>query len=813
MASAFYNSRLEPLGITESMNTVQLWQYDTKLQENYLKDFPIFRDTDKGIDILVYGLKRDLINYAAEGSRWKNKELCITRLKDPIVKKDGGSMKYRLPKGQGTNPFFHPMLVEAAEKKTTIPTLYLTEGYFKAFKGCMHGIPTVGLTSINHIKDKATGALHPDIIDLLADCRVQRVVWLTDGDCLNITSNELKDGIDLYRRPQNFFSSVVTFRNMLSDFGTDLWFAHIDSLGMGQRTGDGFTPGPKGLDDLLVEKPDETSDIVADALSFSKPGQYFIKFPVTHQGQEQKVLRHFRLKDVNEFYAFHVEFRPDMADIEFVWNGNRFKYDNEKGTCILQVPSDAKNYFRVGDQYYEFVEIPDKHSNLQRTFHGRQKGTIADDHTKNIFKHIAKYKAFCNVPDHTNYQQVISSCFNLYAPFDHDPEAEKCTIDDCPTIMRFLQHIFGSGTVHYSHMKTKENVDISLLDLGLDYLQLLYQTPTQILPILCLVSKENETGKSTFAKFLKHLFTQNCAIVGNADLANDFNSSWASKLLIVCDEAKIEKNVVVEKVKSLSTADKIMINAKGKDQVELDFFGKFLFLTNNEENFIYASDEDLRYWVIKVPRIMQKNPDLEGQIYEEIPSFLSFLSNRKLKTDRLTRMWFDPVLLRTDALRKVIANSRPTIQKELHFYIKDAFLDFGIKKLMMSLQDIHRVVLNNKFERSYLEKVLEENMQADKFHELDDTKQDLFGNPGKIYKTVRYSYPRWEKRYENNIEKTERVDVKCNGRPYLFLREDFVSAADEARHKYDTETEYINGMDPEIDELPFGDTVSIRKAG
>ena len=42
-------------------------------------------------------------------------------------------------------------------------------------------------------------------------------------------------------------------------------------------------------------------------------------------------------------------------------------------------------------------------------------------------------------------------------------------------------------------------------ELGLDYVQLLYQQPTQILPILCLVSKKNETGKTTFAKWLKVL--------------------------------------------------------------------------------------------------------------------------------------------------------------------------------------------------------------------------------------------------------------------------------------------------------------------
>jgi len=43
------------------------------------------------------------------------------------------------------------------------------------------------------------------------------------------------------------------------------------------------------------------------------------------------------------------------------------------------------------------------------------------------------------------------------------------------------------------------------IELGLDYLQLLYQKPVQILPIVCLVSKERSTGKTTFPKWFMTL--------------------------------------------------------------------------------------------------------------------------------------------------------------------------------------------------------------------------------------------------------------------------------------------------------------------
>lgn len=800
------------MGVTPELNTIQLWQYDAKLGENYLKDFPIFRDVEAGIDILVYSIDRNLINYAKEGSRWKRNEYCITRLREPI-EKNGSVQKYRLPKGQGTYPFFPPMLVQAFEHGHNIPVLVLTEGYFKAFKASMHGIPCVGLTSITHIKSKETNTLHPDIIELIRKCEVQRVIWLTDGDALNITSKELEDGVDLYRRPHNFFNSVVTFRNVMADMNVDLWFMHVDSIGMGQKTGTGFTYGPKGLDDLLIEKQDSVADIADDLLSVSKPGTWFVKFPVTHTGQEQKVLRHFRLKDVNEFFSFHVEFRPEIQNVEFVWNGNRFKYDAESGTCKLQVPTEARNYFRVGDQYYEFVQVPDKNGQLQRLFHARQKGTILDDHGKNFVKHIPKYKAFCNVPDHTNFQQVIHNCFNLYAPFEREIEQEECTLEDCPTIHTFLRHIFGTGTIHYKDPRSGEEREIDKLELGFDYLQLLYTRPTHILPILCLVSRENETGKSTLAKLLKYIFTANCAIVGNADLANDFNSAWSSKLLIICEESRIEKAVVVEKVKALSTADKIMVNAKGKDQVEIDFFGKFIFLTNNEDNFIYASDEDLRFWVIKVPRITKKNPDLEAQMREEVPALLSFLSRRKMVTERVTRMWFDPELLKTDALKKVIAHSQPAIEKQLRDHFRDAFLDFGCDTILMTKNAIHRNVLNNKFESYYLDQVLRERLKVDMYHEYTYKGQtfkayaqaveaagpsarpeELDRDIQKVYKQIRHTYPRWEKKFNNGQEESIHVEVKDNGRPFVFYRRDFVTPEDEERHIYSAEQKFENEM-------------------
>ncbi len=821
---SYFENRLNALGITAADNQVEILVTGDKLQ-NELKSFPVFRASEKfpgGIDILVYSLDRSIIQFKPEGSRW-SKDYCITRLNPPVVRKDGSVQKYNIPKGQGTYPFFHPWLIELFEKKEHIPILYLTEGYFKAWKGCMHGIPVIGLTSITHMKDKATGKLHPDIVRFMQTCGVKRIVWLTDGDCLDITSKELQDGMDLYIRPRNFFSSCQEFKRLLDDYDDiSKWFMHVDIDGILQ----GYCSPPdggglggmtrdqvKGLDDLLITFADKVADIVDDLKSVSKPGFYFQKFDITYG--LAKVHKHFHLTTVDDFYLFHVERRKELKNVEFKFNGTSFKYDEESGTCKIMVPGAARSYFRVGDQYYKFVLIPNKYKQLERTFHRRQRSTLVEDHGKDFPKHVPKYEAFCSVPDHINFQQVISNCFNIYSPFEHEPLAEDCTEEDFPYIMALIRHIFGTGAINYSNPKTGARQSFAQYELGLDYIQLLYKRPEEKMPILCLVSKENETGKTTLAKLLKLIFTGNVAIVGNAELSDNFNASWASKKLIICDETKIDKQVVIERVKSLSTADKIMMNAKGKDHVEIDFYGAFMFLSNNEENFIYAGEEDLRWWVIKVPKLKSKNPDMLFNMQEEIPAFLSFMGKRKMTTDCVTRMWFDPVLLRTEALQKVIQHSQPTIEKELRQYFRDVFRDFGVTEIKMTLQAVHEEVFRGKHERNYLERVLKERIKVDQYHKFeykeqkydswesahqaalidnnDLTELDFLRLIQKRYITCRHDFPKWEKQFENGQMKGRiRVDVKDNGRPYIFRREMFLSVEEIESIVVDAEFEQMN---------------------
>lgn len=813
---SYYDERMAMLGITPENNQIELL-FSTDEKGNQAKDdkgnfvpskraVEIFRKHDKGIEIIVYTLGRELVQIKTESSRY-SRHWSIIRLEQPL-EKNGNETKYLMPKGHGSYPFFPPHLVEKYEKKEKIHTLFITEGFFKAFKGGMHGIDIVGLASITHMKSKETGQLHEEILKLIHACDVQRVVYLVDGDCLDLSNKaaDPKNKIDLYKRPASFFASVNSFKILLDDYKVDKFFFFVNTDAIWEQQNfikdlNDRTPREeyKGLDDILINCPDKIDEIVNDINQVSKPGEWFAKYNV--DAGLAKVRKLFNLGNVVEFYLHHVQRNPWLKGTDFLFNGTKYRYDEDKGECEIIIPGDASKYFRVGDSYYKWVKRQNAHKQYETVFKSRQKTTITDDHGKNFIKHVIKYEDFINVPDHVNYQPSYDGCFNVYQKLDYEPDDEPCTEADCPTIMGYLKHLFGEREIPFTHPITKEKKTYTNLELGLDYIQVLYQRPTEKLPILCLVSKENNTGKSTFANLLRLMFASNCAIVGNQDLAGDFNAHWCTKLIVACDETKIDKHAVIEKVKSLSTAKKITLNAKGKDQTEIDCFIKFIFITNNEENFIYMTDDDIRYWVNKVPVLKTENPNILDNMAEEIPAFLSFLNHRKLATEKLNRMWFYPSLLKTEALKRVVANSGSTPKKEILQKLRDMFFDFGVAEITMSRQDIHEEFFKNKYEASYIERVLKDELKAEQHYKTDPNKKDIFGDPIKVYTVKRYTYPRWGKKIgTTGQEETIRTEVSRNGRPYIFKREKFLTPDEIAGVGVSPEDAYINGMTPNSDE-------------
>lgn len=734
------------LRISPEQNSIQVIVKD-RFGMEIRKDVPIFTSTrEDDIEILVYTLDRRLITYDhpaadpnhADINNQREQHFHITRLNPARIGADGN--KYRLPKGKGTFPFLPPMIIDAYEKKQQFDTLYLTEGYFKAFKASIHGLHIIGLSSITHYANARTKKIHPAIAQVIEACKVKNVVMLYDGDCLNISTKAIGKKDDLAKRPNGFLSSMINVRELLIDFDVKVWFSHINSVDLRNE--------PKGLDDLLVEYAGQEAEIIDDLNRLDKNSQFVIRRNVS---AGCKLLQgYFNLKNVEQFYGAWEEL---IGESEFVFYGSTYRKNPKSGKVEKTMPKELKNFIRVGDDYYEMVEIPiisgtdeiNLEADKEIKLYKRRKSTLVDDFGKELVTKIPKFKAFINMPSHINFQQIVDNCWNSYYPINHAPER-----GEWPTIERLLRHIFGEQ-----------------YEIGLDYLQILWQYPTHILPILCLVSQERQTGKTTFLDFLKMVFGGNMAKVGNSEVSSQFNSFLTSKLIVGVDETNLEKNRdMTERIKMLSTTTRIFSQAKGVDYVEQYYFTKFILTSNFETNFIFTQEDEIRFWVRKIPHLDNVIPTLLSDLYDEIPAFLYDLQNRKISKPKTSRMWFDPADLETDALRKLKEKQKPLVEREIAAYMHDLFLDFPADSYLFTIEALQqRIPMLQKKDSQTLNTTLRENMKLAKY--MRDGKEV----------PTRFKIPRWRQGDGDGLLPEIEFD-RYHGRPYVFPADKFLTASE-----------------------------------
>jgi hypothetical protein len=394
-----------------------------------------------------------------------------------------------------------------------------------------------------------------------------------------------------------------------------------------------------------------------------------------------------------------------------------------------------KKYIRVGTEYFKEVFCPLMSGDTMKTLIKWNKATIIDDFGKDKLKDIKKYETFCTFPSHINYQREINNFYNKYEPLSYCPSKNG----NWENIEMFLQHLFGE---HY--------------EIGLDYLTILWRHPTQILPILCFVSTERNTGKSTFLKFLKIIFEGNMTINKNEDFRSRFNSDWANKLIIAVDEVLLDKKEDSERIKNLSTSNHYKSEGKGVDKTEIEFFGKFILCSNNEENFIKVDDLEIRYWVRKVDCFAKENPDLLDMMRKEIACFTYFLTHREITTKRTTRMWFSKEQIYTTALDTLVKGNRTSIEKEIEEFLIDEFSIIDINELYYSVSDLVQQLnrRNIKVNNSYVSKILKEHFKL-------ESKNGSY----KLYK-INYSNPL--------TENSSTYFEALKGRHYTFKKEEFI---------------------------------------
>ena len=355
-------------------------------------------------------------------------------------------------------------------------------------------------------------------------------------------------------------------------------------------------------------------------------------------------------------------------------------------------PSDGsvakEEFIRVGTSLYKIVEQPRLNGGYVKKRIAWNNETLRQDYGKDYIGSVPKYDGFCTVPEHIGYRPVVGKFLNLYEPIDHRPKE-----GDFSHIQSLIRHIFGEQ-----------------YELGMDYLQLLYQQPIQKLPILLLVSEERNTGKSTFLNFLKALFQNNVTFNTNEDFRSQFNSDWAGKLLIVVDEVLLNRREDSERLKNLSTTLSYKVEAKGKDRDEIAFFAKFVLCSNNEYLPVIIDAGETRYWVRKIERLQSDDTDFLQKLKAEIPAFLHFLQHRQLSSEKESRMWFAPSLLHTEALQKIIRSNRNRLEIEMQELILDIMDSVGTDTFSFCYNDLLLLMVHSqvKVEKHQVRKVLQE---------------------------------------------------------------------------------------------------------
>jgi hypothetical protein len=710
VTETYFQSRLQELGITDELNAV-IVEYDC-FDDHIPRQTAFFSEGKQGgIDILYVGLQ-GLKTYQKG-----RKELPYVRTRLHPDQCQKGLPKYLTPKGAGTQIFFPPQVLTAYHEKRYIKTLIVTEGEFKAFKACMHGLYCVGTQGIHNtheLDQKGNKILNTELAELIRACQVKNIILLFDNDCLTVAYEADKD---MFKRPNSFYSAVRNFREYSKPFECDVYFAHLKTDLVS-----------KGIDDLLCDQKDRELAIINDLLSLKQNSDYFTTLNVTDKSLT-KIKAHFAITSVDDFY---VEYEGIIGEKLFRYCGFYYQSDG-KGPKLL-VSDEINNFIRVGDEYYERIQKPDRTGKLVHSLEKRNKTTITDDYTRAAIRYIRKYKAFCLVPSHTNFRQEIEFCYNAYHQLTHRQQPGICEQS-----LAIVKHIFQGQ-----------------YEFGLDYIQLLFTRPDQLLPILLIQSEKRGTGKSTFGQWLIEIFQANAAKLSNQDLESDFNSTYAERLLIVVDETALSKKVTSEAIKKMSTEQgKIWVNAKGRQQYETDWIGKFVFITNNENTSLYIGKGETRYFVRTVsPFEGAEEPDMLEKLREELPAFLHFLQNRPLHYQRAGRMYFDFSVYCTPELSKAIEANISNVERELRQLIEDTFDMFPeLTELQFAPTDLY-YELKDKCGK-WLDETIIKNC----------LKQEFKLAPGK---QERYKYYSVKLRREDTG--TGMCELNRNGKPYTFYR-------------------------------------------
>jgi len=620
----------------------------------------------------------------------------VIRLKEP-----DSDRKYLNPRDSASRIFITPRVYNAWDKSTPIDTLFVIEGQMKALAGAHYGAHMVGISGIWNFQEGK--ALKRDLERIIVRCKVKRVVLMFDADARLVKPEYVNEGRDLADRLRQFYGALMVFREAAQSLrtadwdGPEVYYAQVK-----------HGCEHKGLDDLLAAQPNKQDRVaLIEHLCALKPKSEWFEVKNCTADGPAKLKTFFNL---SHYTAFYNAYEKEIGEEEFVWQGGRYKLDAEGVVVQLKHP-ESFTYIRVGADYYKVIYGTTAYGTETRNVKMWKKTEISADFSSKFLKMMERYDDFCNIPQRwdgehtteivTKKGNITYRHYNLYNPLPYKPEPGSWA-----NIEAFMRHIF------------QEQYDIAT-----DWVQLMYQQPTQKLPIICLVSNERGTGKTTFLKLMNIIFGSNAIVIGNDDFNGDFNSHFVSKLFVGIDEGFIEKKAVLETIKSMNTRDRIGLHAKGKDKSEVDCLMHFALTSNNVDNFLHIDAEENRFWVRHVHRQTgHENPDLLDQMKAEVPAYLHYLSTRKITAEKKTRFWFGYDTYRTEALERVVQESRSGLDKALDMTLERLACERGENRFFMTVGEIQEALKKDSgesFRQGWLLKVLRGTFGDNKLQRVD----------------------------------------------------------------------------------------------
>lgn len=680
----YFDIRMREMGITTANLNFECFlpNPDTGMPDEAMGTVnrPRFsEDAEGNIDVHYYTLRGTPCEYKGSERKWGSKYI---RKRYAIERKrpDGSSQKYDSPAGSHNFIYFTPEILRKYWAGDTIRSLVITEGEFKATVACLAGMDVVATSGIHNWYDpNGTKKLHYDLIELMVRCKVERLVFLTDADTLTI---KYRSGKEMTERPQLFYAAVKNFREAAINYMdthsesklVDVIFGHINAEN---------AEGPKGLDDLIIKFPMHRDKIVDDLRALPLSKLYFTGFNISDG--LNKIKEYFGLTSVEKFYEVYEKF---LDDKEFLYHKLTYRWNEEAGKLDRIRHLEIPNYMRIGCDWFKLVRVPNAHNEEEEEIKKWKVSEIQRDFGKkypNFLEDVPKYDAWCNMPAmNGQYKRNHNNCFNMFNPMKHEPK--EGPLDNT---FKFMKHLFGGEATLDQHYLGDP------FSVAMDYLTLMYREPTQILPVLCLVSPENNTGKSTFLKWLRDIYGINATIIDNERFKQSFNSHYITKFIIGIDEGflDVDKRSEKERLKKLATDERQYLEFKGADVQEIPFYGKIIICSNDADSLMKIDEGEIRWFVIRVPQFSTpEDPDFRAKLRAEIPAWLYYLTTRQLHHPKEGRAWFDPKYLITEQLKLIIEKTRNRTEKVVDECIIDMFTTYKVSSILIDLKKLVEIL-------------------------------------------------------------------------------------------------------------------------